>query len=177
MCKFFFRRVLKVELPHRYLKYVFIIYIIFIFDIIVFKFTGDCKQVIDRIRGIIEQRNDGNLNLELIPFKTIGPVIRLDVIRGIHTPRLFNLLANIAVFIPMGLLLPNFLKRFIFIKSMSLCLAIIIAIETIQFIACLGVADIDDVIVNMSGCLIGFCLFKIMQIIYKNYRTNKDRSM
>lgn len=168
---------LKIELLHRYLKYVFIIYIIFIIDIIVFKFTGDYKQVIDRVRGIIEQRNEGNLNLELIPFKTIGPVVRLDVIRGIHTPRLFNLLANIAVFIPMGLLLPSFLNRLKFIKSMGLCLAIIIAIETIQFITCLGVADIDDIILNMSGCLIGFCLFKIMQIIYKNYRKNRDRSM
>jgi glycopeptide antibiotics resistance protein len=38
---------------------------------------------------------------------------------------------------------------------MGISLGIIVAIEIIQFVTNLGATDIDDVILNMTDCLIG----------------------
>lgn len=148
-------------------KYIFLIYMVAIIDIVLFKFFGDYRQVVNRVQGIIEQRNEGNWNYELTPFVTIAPAIKRYILGGIVVPALFNFIGNIVIFIPMGFLITFLLKRNSFFKTMGLCLLIIILIEITQFIACLGVGDINDVIINMFGCLIGFFLFKITNLITK----------
>lgn len=81
---------------------------------------------------------------------------------------LVNIIGNIVLFIPLGILLPLASKRFhsltpllVFAFSLSL------SIEVIQFFSrFLGnfrVVDIDDILLNTLGAFIGFCVLCLCQ--------------
>ena len=77
----------------------------------------------------------------------------------------FNLFGNIVLFIPYSLIMVfvfNIKKESIVILT---ALLLSVLIETLQFILELGVADIDDVLLNISGAFIGWAIAK--QIIRK----------
>jgi glycopeptide antibiotics resistance protein len=73
-----------------------------------------------------------------------------------------NIYGNLAAFAPMGFFLPLLfqkLKKFLpFVCVMFLTISVI---ELAQFITNLGVMDIDDLILNLSGATIAFWLCKI----------------
>lgn len=65
-----------------------------------------------------------------------------------------SVLLNIALFVPMGLLAHCRIKETS--KAMLVALVAILAIEVLQYIFALGIADIVDVILNMMGFAIGY---------------------
>lgn len=69
-----------------------------------------------------------------------------------------NLFGNIALFIPLPFLLISFLR----IRTLpNVLLASFIAslsVEAMQFLFKRGVADVDDILLNVLGALIGFFL-------------------
>ena len=72
-----------------------------------------------------------------------------------------NILGNIAIFIPFGLLLPIVQKD----KSKKIILYGLITsalIEIIQYVFALGSSDIDDLMLNTLGTVIGYLLYKII---------------
>ncbi|ABX43645.1 VanZ family protein [Lachnoclostridium phytofermentans ISDg] len=73
-----------------------------------------------------------------------------------------NIFGNLAAFAPMGFFLPLLfqkLRKFLpFACVMFLTIAVI---ELAQFITNLGVMDIDDLILNLSGASIAFFLCKL----------------
>ena len=81
---------------------------------------------------------------------------------------LSNLLGNIAIFIPIGVYLPLLIRRkSIFVNTV--CVALISAVvEVLQYIFAVGSADIDDVILNTVGGLIGVSLFRVMELLLKD---------
>lgn len=74
----------------------------------------------------------------------------------------YNILGNIAVFIPFGMYLQVLLKNKAFIKSLFIVAITTVAIELIQFVFALGSADIDDVILNALGGVIGILFYKLL---------------
>lgn len=73
-----------------------------------------------------------------------------------------NILGNVVIFIPLGLLLPVIFKR----ESRDILLGGVIlsaSIEIIQLIFGLGSTDIDDFILNMLGAMLGYWLFKVIK--------------
>ncbi|MGG3522519.1 VanZ family protein [Bacillus pseudomycoides] len=67
---------------------------------------------------------------------------------------------NLTAFIPFGVLIP-LLYRCSFIRFItSFCISILI-LEVLQMLTFLGGFDIDDVIVNAMGAIIGFAAYKI----------------
>jgi glycopeptide antibiotics resistance protein len=97
---------------------------------------------------------------------------------GIDHPASIALIANIILFVPMGFLVPFVLRRPSFLKTMGISLGIIVAIEITQYVTNLGATDIDDVILNMIGCLIGFMVYVVSIELYKKlnkvFRTLSD---
>lgn len=99
--------------------------------------------------------------------------IPLDTIKYLitHLPRsiaIKQIAGNLIMFMPFGFLIPFFAKKKPLIKCMYLAVGFAILIEFLQFI--LGVTfvgsqyrsvDIDDVILNFTGAIIGYGIFKI----------------
>lgn len=77
------------------------------------------------------------------------------------------LLANIIMFIPFGVLLPMFCKTMSHILIV-LPLAVIcsISIEALQLKYQLGFCQLDDVVANSAGFLIGFLIFLAIRDVY-----------
>ncbi len=77
------------------------------------------------------------------------------------------LLANIIMFIPFGVLLPMFCKTMSHILIV-LPLAVIcsISIEALQLKYQLGLCQLDDVVANSAGFLIGYLIFLMIRDVY-----------
>ena len=95
-----------------------------------------------------------------IPFKTI---IEYTFFSHNLNISVVNIVGNILAFVPMGFLVP-----IVFSKANSLKNIVIIVliatncIEIIQFISGVGTCDVDDVILNLIGGIIGFQTYKIV---------------
>ncbi|MBR4865584.1 MAG: VanZ family protein [Clostridia bacterium] len=98
----------------------------------------------------------------LIPFSTIASQLAL-LKRGRYYLRfaMVNLAGNLLMFLPLGYLLPRTFPRFRkFLSFFPLVVLSLLLVEGIQYITMLGIADVDDVILNLFGALMGFGLFK-----------------
>ena len=67
-----------------------------------------------------------------------------------------NYIGNIVLFVPMGYFLPTFFKNCKNFKFYVIFIVLLIlAVELVQFFSMLGAFDIDDVIMNVIGAIIG----------------------
>lgn len=97
----------------------------------------------------------------LIPFATIGEQLHFIAV-GTYNRRmaLRNLAANLLLFVPMGLFLPLLWRKLRrFVSCFRLWVGMILTIEIVQLLSLQGSFDIDDVILNTLGLLVGFCIF------------------
>ena len=107
----------------------------------------------------------GNMNLD--PFHTIGNywtmVKRMDF-SPIFYHCVINLSGNLVLFIPVGYLLPRLWPKlrnfFLFLLTGILAIALV---ELLQLVTLLGCLDVDDLILNLSGMLIGYLSFFIFK--------------
>lgn len=79
---------------------------------------------------------------------------------------------NVVVFIPVGLLLGIAFKQMTWWKALLIGCGISITIESLQFIFMRGFSELDDVMHNTLGCLIGFGFMIILRIIFKTRYNN-----
>ena len=106
-------------------------------------------------------------NMNLIPFQTIGNY--WHVMKQMEfTPHFYhcviNLGGNIFLFIPIGYLLPRLwpgLRNF-FLFLLTCVLAITL-VELLQLVTLLGSLDIDDLILNLFGMLLGYFSYIIFK--------------
>lgn len=101
-------------------------------------------------------------NANLVPFHTIRnywTVVRRMQYNDLFRHCLINLGGNIFLFIPFGWLLPKlWAKQQNFLVFLSTCVVSIVAVEFLQLITLLGSMDVDDLILNLSGMLLGYGL-------------------
>lgn len=112
-----------------------------------------------------EYRELLKMKMNLDPFHTIDnyvSVIKNHPESPEYNKCVIELFGNILMFIPAGWLLPRIFtpmrKFFIFLLT---CLLTIFFIEALQLLTLLGRFDIDDVILNISGMLIGYILYAL----------------
>lgn len=106
-------------------------------------------------------------NMSLVPFHTIGNYWRV-VCRWewnyLFRHCLINLVGNVVLFIPAGYLLPRLWKSlrnffaFLLTCTLSICL-----VELLQLVTLLGSLDIDDLILNLFGMILGYLGFIIFR--------------
>jgi glycopeptide antibiotics resistance protein len=72
---------------------------------------------------------------------------------------------NVVVFIPVGLLLGIAFKQMTWWKALLIGCSISVTIESLQFFFMRGFSELDDVMHNTLGCLIGFGFMIILRII------------
>lgn len=139
------------------IKILFYIYIAFLILFVVLKFDGSFERIISLHNSIIENEKDGLRNINLIPFRSISPYLK-----NITEPYAFkNIIANILVFIPLGFFVSNKNSKNVF-EALIICLGVILSIELIQLLFKIGFFDVDDIILNFIGSLIGMGINKIL---------------
>ena len=116
-------------------------------------------------------RSHGDIRrYNLRPFKTITDFLINSESHGFHAV-FINLAANIITFIPLGFFISFLTKRLAkSIKALLYCVLIILGVETGQFILNVGVFDIDDIILNVIGCIVGLLIHKRIKRILENTR-------
>ncbi|AET67733.1 glycopeptide antibiotics resistance protein [Desulfosporosinus orientis DSM 765] len=102
-----------------------------------------------------------DLRFNVIPFKTI-----MTYMRTVNDDNIdiwfFNLFGNVLAFMPMGFLLPLAFNKLKSAKAIGITTLLISSVlEGIQLISKLGTADIDDVILNTLGGLLGYLVLII----------------
>jgi glycopeptide antibiotics resistance protein len=106
-------------------------------------------------------------HINIVPIGYSFKCFRQD--QGAHphltTFCLRNTLGNIALFLPLGILLPLVTNRFrSLLKVMLVALGLSLGIETIQFVlrfvGSLRAVDIDDVLLNTLGAGLGFAIYR-----------------
>lgn len=96
----------------------------------------------------------------LVPFKTILSFLfegKGFIIGGL------NIVGNIILFVPIGFLFPYVYKHMTWKKTLALAVAAGLIIEGMQAILQVGIFDIDDVILNGLGVIIGYWVFLIFR--------------
>ncbi|RAP74513.1 VanZ family protein [Paenibacillus montanisoli] len=140
----------------------FVLYVYILFKIILFKFDSinmtflwaQLKTSLENPDHIIRQFQSGNL----IPFDEISKITQ-----GMSEHGWINLFGNLAIFIPYGFLLGAMLrnKKISCTDGFILSFALSQLLESAQVLFAIGIFDIDDLILNSTGGLIGFIIFKL----------------
>lgn len=77
---------------------------------------------------------------------------------------------NVVVFIPVGMLLCVAFKQMTWWKALLIGCCISISIESLQFWFMKGFSEVDDVMHNTIGCILGYILVKGSRLIVKGVK-------
>jgi glycopeptide antibiotics resistance protein len=124
------------------------------------------------------------LFLTFFPFNGLSgtdPVdLRLQAFRTIHfalkkgpgSQEFTVLVGNLVAFVPLGLLLPQMIGRRSLLLVVAAGLALSLAVEAGQLAVSVALgfayrtADIDDVIVNVAGALLGYLIYIVVTTLW-----------
>jgi glycopeptide antibiotics resistance protein len=104
---------------------------------------------------IARRRHSYHYDLNLIPLRNTLIEFRYTATIG-RFNYYSNIFGNILLFFPLPFILKIFIREYKFSTVLSISIAFSIAIESLQYIFEVGVADIDDVILNTIGACIGY---------------------
>ena len=104
---------------------------------------------------IARRRSGYSYNVNLIPIRNTWRELRYITEIG-RFNYLSNIFGNILLFLPLPIILKMFLKVYKFSTVLLISMMLSISIESLQYIFKVGVADIDDVILNTIGACIGY---------------------
>jgi glycopeptide antibiotics resistance protein len=74
---------------------------------------------------------------------------------------MLNLLGNIMPFVPVGFLAPVLYRKLTWKKSLVLAVAVGLAMEGMEVAFRVGIFDIDDIMLNAFGVMIGYWVFAL----------------
>ncbi|MDP4089422.1 MAG: VanZ family protein [Bacillota bacterium] len=109
-------------------------------------------------------RNGFHRGINIVPFKSIAETVAGLGVQSI----IIDLLGNIAAFLPLGFLLPRVFPSMGRVKRILIVAFITsLSIEIVQYISGVGFSDIDDVLLNITGGVLGyrfhFCFFALIR--------------
>lgn len=115
---------------------------------------------------LMHQLQSGNF----IPFKTI--FINIQGLSGGHD--FIQLVGNIAVFMPFGMFIVLLSKNkgIPFKGVLALSLSLSLFFECLQLVSSLGIFDVDDLILNTTGGLLGYGAIKLYDKVYSKFIEN-----
>lgn len=154
------------EKKTNWIRLIFILYVFIIIRLIVFKYPySELKEIADTWQKnvILEGLDTANFT----PFKTIKMYIRYyERLNSFE-----NLFGNILIFIPFGYLLPGAFSRYRnFFFFFAGTFFFVLGIEVFQLFSAFGAFDVDDLILNCFGGLIGYVTFMIIDKKYHKQR-------
>jgi len=144
----------------------FIVNLFFLLKIILFKFgpvsmmtlIEQAKRSFERPEIILNRLQWANL----VPFDTIS----VSIGRQLSLSQFMNLYGNIAIFIPTGIIISLLVKKK-WSLSFIISFGISLILECMQLFLSMGSFDVDDLILNTSGGIIGAGIVVIGSFIVK----------
>lgn len=109
-------------------------------------------------------RGTGKLEYNFLPFWSY-----LAYFREKNDGLLAENIMNVVVFIPVGILAGIAFRGFSWRKALALGAGLSIGIEVLQFVFRRGLSEVDDVMHNTLGCLIGYGVYVLFSEISKRY--------
>lgn len=153
----------------RYKKYyklgaiiLFFIYIIIVFYFVFLKY----RFILDSLRCKTPFSFYWENSVNLKPFRTIKNYLIYN--NNLSKSIIFkNIIGNIILFVPFGILCPILItKRKKFLKILGGAFAFSLFIELVQMFFRIGSFDVDDIILNVSGGVIGYFIYLIIRRIW-----------
>ena len=143
----------------KYSVFIFVVYMLVLVLVLILKFPSPIFGY------IIEQWKSGaeRVYLEkphLVPFEIITYYVKSA--HSFNDWFFKNLACNIIMFMPFGFLVPLFSKKKKWWQILLFGALLSVLIEVIQHLLRIGIADIDDVILNSFGTIIGFGIYKLI---------------
>ena len=149
-----------------WLKLFFAVYILFVIKVIIFKYPmEELRAIADTWQKDVILEGLGTANF--VPFRTIKMYI--DYAYKLNSVE--NLAGNVLVFVPLGFFLPLMSEepqRFsdVFLNAFTF----VLGIEVFQLFSAFGAFDVDDILLNCLGAVIGFGCYKGAAALYKKKR-------
>ena len=111
----------------------------------------------------------------LVPFREISRMPLLLKYLGFW-PAFINVFGNVIVFIPLGFFLPFLVRKLRkWYATALLCFELTFLVEIIQLITKVGVFDVDDMILNLLGGIIGYVIFCLIFRVYVRHQLKVRR--
>ncbi len=87
---------------------------------------------------------------------------------------LLNILGNIICFMPFGFFLPVLFEKLRHGISVTIAtFTFSLLVEIFQLIFKIGCFDVDDIILNTLGGILGYIIYLIVRTVKKNYKSSK----
>ncbi|MCH5274749.1 MAG: VanZ family protein [Lachnospiraceae bacterium] len=150
----------------KYLRILFVVYLLILLRVIVFKYP------LERLQEIVASwRSDvlweGMDRANFVWFRTIKMYVHYWGYKSVNS--FGNLVGNILVFIPLGYMLPRLSRAF---QNILICLGtgllVVLAIELFQLLTAFGSFDVDDILLNELGILLGYLFYKMLSYFISN---------
>lgn len=140
----------------------FAFYMYVLFKIILFKFSSiDLTVVWQHLQRTIENPTNIQTRLGFANFQPFFSI--MNNLENFTRHDVINLFGNIAVFMPYGmfLLLMSGPKKMSFFGVFLRALGVSLSLESLQVVLSMGSFDVDDLILNVLGGLLGSCSLKL----------------
>lgn len=102
-------------------------------------------------------RNTGKLQYDFMPFWSY-----FSFLRGEDDTLLTENIMNVVVFMPVGVLVGAVYRSMSWKKVLVIGICLSVGIEVLQFVFRRGFSEVDDVMHNTLGCLIGYSLWRLV---------------
>ena len=113
--------------------------------------------------------------VNLIPFKTIWMYLTSPVLSD--QIKILNLAGNILIFAPLGFYLTVFSHRIRLWLRLLILLFVPVLVEILQYVFHTGASDVDDVILNFLGGVIGVFVCFVIEQVYKRFHKDRERRL
>lgn len=105
---------------------------------------------------------DDGYRYNFVPLDTIKHFIHIA--GRFHRAAAINLVGNVVMFVPFGLLLPLTARLHPLLWTL-LFAAGITTLELLQLVTKRGMFDVDDIILNVGGFLIGYLVLCVVRLL------------
>lgn len=143
-------------------KVLFVLYIVFL---VYFLFLAEWY-------GRTGTGGDYRYNLEL--FREIRRFITYREQLGMFAV-FANLFGNILIFVPYGFFISMAAERRGFFKTLFCSFGLSLCVELVQLVTRVGSFDVDDILLNTIGGILGYILFAICNGIRRRYHVRREK--
>ena len=142
-----------------------VLFVLYIFFLVYFLFLAEWY-------GRTGMTEEYRYNLEL--FKEIRRFITYREQLGMFAV-FANLFGNILIFVPYGFFISMAAVRRGFFKTLFYSFGLSLCVEVVQLFTRVGSFDVDDILLNTIGGVLGYILFVICNVIRRRYHVRRQK--